>query len=108
MCTTMSLVIAFIGIHGAVIAGDMREIITRGDGVSTETLDQELYNGLIVTDNDLIKRAEELNVSLTIRDDKRKVTHRENILVGEVSETQGASPGKEGSMQQRASIPWST
>lgn len=89
MCITMSLVIAFIGIHGAVIAGDMREIITRGDRISTETLEDELYNGRIVTDEALIKRAEELNISLTICDDKRKVTQRENILVGEVSETQG-------------------
>jgi hypothetical protein len=89
MCITMSLVIAFIGIHGAVIAGDMREIITRGDRIATETLEEELYNGRIVTDEALIKRAEELNVSLTISDEKRKVTQRENILVGEVSETQG-------------------
>ncbi len=85
----MTLVIAFIGIHGAVIAGDMREIITRGDTMSTETLEQELYNGLIVTDEDLIKRAGDLGVSLTIRDDKRKVMHRDGILVGEVSETEG-------------------
>ncbi|HUT38832.1 MAG TPA: DUF2121 domain-containing protein [Methanoregula sp.] len=85
----MSLVIAFIGMHGAVIAGDMREIITLGDRMSTETLEQELYSGQIVTDEDLKKRAEELNVSLTISDEKRKVTQRENILVGEVSETQG-------------------
>ena len=85
----MSLVIAFFGMHGAVIAGDMREIITLGDRMSTETLEQELYSGQIVTDEDLKKRAEELNVSLTISDEKRKVTQRENILVGEVSETQG-------------------
>ena len=86
----MSLVIAFIGMHGAVIAGDMREIITRGDRMSTETLEQELYSGLIVTNEDLKKRAGDLGVSLTIRDDKRKVMHRDGILVGEVSETEGS------------------
>lgn len=85
----MSLVIAFIGMHGAVIAGDMREIITLGDRMSTETLEQELYSGQIVTDEDLKKRAGDLGVSLTIRDDKRKVMHRDGILVGEVSETEG-------------------
>ena len=88
-CTPMSLVIAFIGIQGAVMAGDMREIITRGDRISTETLEQELYSGLIVTDEDLKKRAGELGIFLIIRDDKRKVTQRDGILVGEVSETEG-------------------
>jgi len=85
----MSLVIAFIGAQGAVMAGDMRELITCGDRVSTEILEQELYNGQIVTDDDLKKRAEALGLSLVIRDDKRKVTQRDGILVGEVSETEG-------------------
>jgi hypothetical protein len=85
----MSLVIAFIGIQGAVMAGDMREIITLGDRESTETLEHELYTGLIVTDEDVKKRAGELGISLTIHDDKRKVTQRDGILVGEVSETEG-------------------
>jgi hypothetical protein len=89
MCVPMSLVIAFIGIQGAVMAGDMREIITCGDSISTETLEHELYSGLISTDDDLKKRAGELGISLTIRNDKRKVTQRDGILVGEVSETKG-------------------
>jgi hypothetical protein len=90
----MSLVIAFIGAQGAVMAGDMREIITRGDRASTETLEQELYGGQIVTDDDLIKRAEALGISLVIRDDKRKVAMRDGILVGEVSETEGDTSKK--------------
>lgn len=85
----MSLIIAFIGKEGAVLAGDMREIITCGDRTCTETLERELYNGLIVTDEDLHKRAGELGISLTIRDDKRKVTQRDGIIVGEVCETEG-------------------
>jgi hypothetical protein len=85
----MSLVIVFIGAHGAVMGGDTREIITSGDTMSTETLEHELYAGQIVTDDALIQRAGELGVSLTIRDDKRKVTQRDGILVGEVSETAG-------------------
>jgi hypothetical protein len=85
----MSLVIAFIGTHGAVMAGDMREIITCGDRISTETLEHEMYSGMIITDEDLQKRAGELGVLLTIRDEKRKVTQRHGILVGEVSETEG-------------------
>lgn len=86
----MSLVIAFIGARGAVMAGDTREITTRGDSVSTGTLEHELYSGSIVTDADLLKRAEELGILLAIRDDKRKVTQRDGVLVGEVSESEGS------------------
>jgi hypothetical protein len=86
----MSLIIAFIGKQGAVLAGDTREIITCVDRTCTETLERELYNGLIVTDEDLHKREGELGISLTIRDDKRKVTQRDGIIVGEVCETEGS------------------
>ncbi len=85
----MSLVIAFIGKQGAVMAGDAREIITRGDRKATGVLENELYTGLLITDIDVQDRAEELGISLTIRDEKRKVTQRDSILVGEVSETEG-------------------
>jgi hypothetical protein len=87
----MSLVIAFIGAHGAVMAGDLREITTRGDAIATQTLEQELYTGRIVTDADLKRRAEELGIALSIRDDKRKVRPRDGILVGEVSESEGGA-----------------
>jgi hypothetical protein len=53
-----------------------------------------LYNGLIVTDEDLHKRAGELGISLTVRDDKRKVTQRDGIIVGEVCETEGCNTRK--------------
>jgi len=71
------------------MAGDTREIITAGDEAATEILERELYNGLIVTDEHLMERAGALRLPLTIRDEKRKVTQREGILVGEVSETWG-------------------
>jgi len=71
------------------MGGDTREIITRGDRIPTETLENELYTGKIATDEALARRAGELGVSLTIRDDKRKVSQRDGILVGEVSETEG-------------------
>ena len=50
---------AFIGRQGAVMGADSREIITSGDEVSTETLEGELYHGLIVTDEALQQRAGE-------------------------------------------------
>jgi hypothetical protein len=83
----MSLVMGFVGRQGAVIGGDTREIITSGDPVSTETLEDELYHGRIVSDEALRQRARELGISLVIHDDKRKVTRRDGILVGEVCET---------------------
>lgn len=81
----MSLVIAFIGTKGAVMAGDMREITFQGDKDRREKLEQELYSGAFVTDEKLEKRAEELGVKITIRDDKSKVTQRHGALVGEVA-----------------------
>jgi hypothetical protein len=83
----MSLVMGFVGRQGAVMGGDTREIITSGDRASTETLEDELYHGRIVTDEALRQRSRELGISLVIHDDKRKVTQRDGILVGEVSET---------------------
>jgi hypothetical protein len=87
MCSHVSLVIAFIGMQGAVMAGDTREIITIGDDISTEILEHELYSGQLITDEDVKKRAVDLGINLTINDDKRKVTQRNGILIGEVSET---------------------
>jgi len=88
-CNQMTLVIAFIGKSGAVMAGDMREITYLGDPSSMETLERELYTGLIATDEALLSRAGELGVRLGIRDDKVKVTERKGVLVGEVTSLEG-------------------
>jgi hypothetical protein len=81
----MTLVIAFVGRSGAVMAGDMREITFLGDPASMEALERELYTGLIATEEALLQRATELGVRLAIRDDKVKVTERAGVLVGEVT-----------------------
>jgi hypothetical protein len=81
----MTLVMAFVGESGAVMAGDMREITYLGDPASVEALERELYAGLIVTDGALLSRAGELGVRLGIRDDKVKVRKRDGVLVGEVT-----------------------
>jgi len=87
----MSLVIAFIGTQGAVMAGDMREISFGGDPAAIEALERKLYDGTITLDGDLFHCARELGVTLRIRDDKIKVTSRGGILVGEVGERDGAA-----------------
>lgn len=86
----MSLVIGFSGREGAVIAGDLREILMQGPDAEICGFEQELYSGQIVDDSDLGKRALARGIILRIRDDKCKVSDHEGILIGEVSESDGA------------------
>ncbi|HNJ81916.1 MAG TPA: DUF2121 domain-containing protein [Methanoregulaceae archaeon] len=86
----MSLVIGFSGREGAVIAGDLREILMQGPDAEICGFEQELYSGQILDDSDLRKRALERGIVLRIRDDKCKVGDYEGVLVGEVSEADGA------------------
>ncbi|MCM2465740.1 DUF2121 domain-containing protein [Methanoculleus oceani] len=85
----MTLVIAFIGKQGAVMAGDMREIAFGGDDSCIEELERELYSGSIASDNDLKERADEIGVTIRVRDDKAKVSQQGGVLIGEVTETEG-------------------
>lgn len=86
----MSLVIGFSGTTGAVIAGDMREIVMRGSDPAVSDLEKDLYGGAISNDHQLRQRARDLGIELVIRDDKSKVFEREGVLIGEVGETDGA------------------
>jgi hypothetical protein len=82
----MSLVIAFIGIRGSVVAGDLREITLRGDSTGSDQFEEELYSGRIRTDEEMLHRAQELGIHLSIWDTKKKVRERDGILIGEVSD----------------------
>ncbi len=86
----VSLVIGFSGTTGAVIAGDMREILMRGSDPAVRELEKDLDSGAIPDDRQLGKRARNLEIELVIRDDKAKVSEREGVLIGEVGETDGA------------------
>jgi hypothetical protein len=90
----MTLVIAFIGNQGAVMAGDMREIAFGGDDARIEELERELYSGAITTDDDLRRRAGEIGVEIRVRDDKAKVSQQGGVLIGEVTETDGEKVAK--------------
>jgi hypothetical protein len=81
----MSLVIAFIGKNGAVMAGDMREISFQGEKSEREKLEKELYCGSLVTEDELAKKAEELKVKISVTNFKNKISERNGILIGEVS-----------------------
>jgi len=87
----MTLVIAFIGEQGAVMAGDMREIAFQGDDSCIDELERELYCGLIASDDDLKERAAEVGVTIRVRDDKAKVSEQNGVLIGEVTETEGSA-----------------
>jgi hypothetical protein len=82
----MSLVIAFIGSHGAAMAGDMREISFGGELGAVAALEGELYGGTITGEDSLHRRAGALGVTLHVRDDRVKVEDRGGVLVGEVGE----------------------
>lgn len=86
----MSLVVAFTGREAAVMAGDQREILMQGADGAIRTFEQELYQGSLVSDDSLRQRAGELGVRLIVRDDKCKVTLREGVLFGEVTEFEGS------------------
>jgi len=82
----MSLIISYIGSNGCVIAGDKRRIGFLGDEEKREKLEESLYSGTIKSDDDLIKNAGRLQISIKITDEADKVRNvDENVLVGEVT-----------------------
>jgi hypothetical protein len=85
----MSLVIGFSGVRGAIVGGDLREILLWGDDSRVRVLEEELYTGEIISDQQLEQRAADLGVSLSIRDNKVKIREQGGVLIGEVSESDG-------------------
>jgi len=81
----LSLVVAFAGKKRAMIGGDRRSIAFFG---GAEMLEEELYSGKIRTDEELLKRAEDLGSRIQIADGREKVWKRNDgdVLVGEVTE----------------------
>lgn len=81
----MSLIIAYIGKKGCVMAADKRKIAYFGDKEGLSVLEGELYNGSIQTDDELFKRAEELGIAIKITDGASKLLEIGDIIRGEVS-----------------------
>ena len=81
----MSLIIAYMGKKGCIMAADKRKIAYFGDKEELNTLERELYDGSIQTDDEFLKRAEELDVAIKITDDASKLTVLGEIVRGEVS-----------------------
>ena len=81
----MSLIIAYIGKKGCVMASDKRKIGYFGDKEKLATLEKELYDGKISNDEDFDKRASELGIAVKITDDANKLKVVGNSVRGEVS-----------------------
>ena len=80
----MSLIISYIGRNGCVMAGDKRRIGFFGDKDKREKLEEYLYAGAIITDEELFKVAEEQEITLKVVDDAEKVRVIDDVVVGEV------------------------
>src|SRR5208283_2906876 len=85
----MTLVIAFIGKNSAVMTGDLREITFEGNKPGRENREKELYNGAIITDDELAKKARDSGIGIIVTDCKSKISERKGILIGEVSSVEG-------------------
>ena len=81
----MSLIIAYVGKKGSVMASDKRRIAYFGNKDKREKLEEELYSGAIKSDDELYKRASELNIVIKISEDSNKLRDIEDVIVGEVS-----------------------
>ena len=81
----MSLIIAYVGKKGCVMASDKRKIGYFGDKKNLNMLEEELYEGKLATDDEFLKRAEELGISIKITDDANKLKIIGNTIRGEVS-----------------------
>ena len=81
----MSLIIAYMGKKGCVMAADKRKIAYFGNKEDLDALEGELYDGTIQTDDEFLQRAEELNVSIKITDGASKLLGIGEIIRGEVS-----------------------
>lgn len=80
----MSLIISYIGSNGCVMVGDKRRIGFFGDKDKREKLEEYLYSGAIQTDDELVKVAEEQEITLKISDDAEKIRNIGDVVVGEV------------------------
>lgn len=80
----MSLIITYTNNKGCVMVADKRRIAYFGDKENRELLEEELYSGTIISDEDLNKRAKELDITLKISDDANKIKSIAEVAIGEV------------------------
>ena len=67
------------------MASDKRKIAFFGDKDKREELEDEIYSGTITSDDELYKRASDLDIVIKISEDSNKLRDIEDVIVGEVS-----------------------
>ena len=67
------------------MASDKRKIAYFGDKDKREELEEEIYSGAIKSDDELYKRASDLNMVIKVSEDSNKIRDIEDVIVGEVS-----------------------
>lgn len=81
----MSLIIAYVGKKGCVMASDKRRIAYFGNKENLKLLEDDLYDGKISSEKELYQKAEELDINIKITDDANKLNTVGETVVGEVS-----------------------
>lgn len=81
----MSLIIAYIGKKGCVMASDKRKIAYFGNKDNLAKLEKILYSGKIQSDAELYAEAAQLDISIKITDDANKISTVGDTVMGEVS-----------------------
>ena len=81
----MSLIIAYIGKKGCVMASDKRRIAYFGNKDNLSKLEEILYSGKIQSDAELYAEAAQLDISIKITDDANKISAVGDTIMGEVS-----------------------
>lgn len=77
----MTLIIAYIGKKGCVMASDKKRIAFMGD---SEKLEDKLFSGEIKNDDELFSIAERENININITDDGVKIYRINESLKGEI------------------------
>ena len=80
----MSLIIGYYGENGAVVVGDKRNIMFRGNPEKREKIEKKLYSGEIKSEEELKKLCEENNIQIFIEDERNKIKKIDNVVIGEV------------------------
>lgn len=81
----MALIIAYIGKKGCIMVSDKRSITYFGNNENLSLLEEDFYSGKISSEEELYKKADELNISIKITDDITRINTVGEAIKGEIS-----------------------
>ncbi len=85
----MALIIAYIGKKGCIMVSDKRKITYFGNNENLSLLEEDFYSGKISNEEELYKKATELDISIKITNKTTRIDTIGEAIKGEIS-TQGA------------------